>query len=210
MKQSKKKADTTQVNQRSLWGDSLANLSASQGNNKLKTTIDTFGRKCCELSDRLNRLTLWQKTLRDYLLLKTEWRSSLCVNQWRMKGTKYSRLLFLLVPSEPPTVATGSGLLPTPACFNGTRNGRKSSTLEQGGKHAVTLMEMGAKGFLPTPIASDCGEKLTGKESQDSLTKRARNQTGKTFQLNHRFLAEMMGFPPDWTDSAFQSLDENQ
>jgi hypothetical protein len=32
---------------------------------------------------------------------------------------------------------------------------------------------------------------------------------GKTFQLNPRFVAEMMGFPPDWTELPFQSGETN-
>jgi len=62
--------------------------------------------------------------------------------------------------------------------------------------------------FLPTPMASDCGEKVTGLENQDSLVKRTRQMTGKTSQLNPRFVAEMMGFPPNWMELPFQSGDK--
>jgi hypothetical protein len=58
-------------------------------------------------------------------------------------------------------------------------------------------------GLLPTPMASDCGEKVTGLESQDSLVKMTHVMTGKTSQLNPRFVLEMMGFPPDWTELPF-------
>jgi hypothetical protein len=66
-----------------------------------------------------------------------------------------------------------------------------------------------ANAMLPTPMASDCGEKLTGLENQDSLTKRARLETGKTSQLNPRFVAEMMGFPVNWTELPFQNGEQN-
>jgi hypothetical protein len=52
-------------------------------------------------------------------------------------------------------------------------------------------------------------DKITGKENQDSLTKRARQQTGKTSQLSPFFMEEMMGFPKGWTASPFQSGDES-
>lgn len=60
------------------------------------------------------------------------------------------------------------------------------------------------KELLPTPLSSDCGNKITGVENQDSLTKRAREITGKTSLLNHRFVLEMMGFPPNWFDSEYE------
>lgn len=62
-------------------------------------------------------------------------------------------------------------------------------------------------GMLPTPLAEE-SDKITGKENQDSLTKRARFQTGKPSQLSPLFVEEMMGFPKNWTASPFQSGDE--
>jgi hypothetical protein len=58
-------------------------------------------------------------------------------------------------------------------------------------------------------MASDCGEKVTGLENQDSLTKRARLETGKTSQLNPLFVLEMMGFNPDWTLLPFLNGETN-
>jgi hypothetical protein len=63
--------------------------------------------------------------------------------------------------------------------------------------------------LLPTPMAQE-HDKITGKENQDSLTKRARQQTGKTSQLSPLFVEEMMGFPKGWTASPFQSGAESQ
>jgi len=64
-------------------------------------------------------------------------------------------------------------------------------------------------GMLPTPQAQE-GGKITGKENQDSITKRVRQMTGKTSQLNPRFVAEMMGFPENWTELPFLSGEPNQ
>ena len=63
--------------------------------------------------------------------------------------------------------------------------------------------------MLPTPQAQE-GYKITGKENQDSITKRVREMTGQTSQLNPRFVAEMMGFPPNWTELPFQSGEQSQ
>jgi ABC-type Fe3+-citrate transport system substrate-binding protein len=59
--------------------------------------------------------------------------------------------------------------------------------------------------LLPTPTADDNPQKNTGKRNQDGLQKRAYQTTGKTSQLNPRFVAEMMGFPTDWTILPFQN-----
>jgi len=92
-------------------------------------------------------------------------------------------------------------MLPTPrarAVGGNCSNNRKKGNLED------KIAE-----FLPTPQASE-GTKITGKENQDSLTKRARQTTGKTSQLNPRFVAEMMGFPANWTELPFQNGGTNQ
>ena len=66
-------------------------------------------------------------------------------------------------------------------------------------------------GMLPTPMASEGGKMSGGlTENQMSLTKMAREITGKTSQLNPLFVAEMMGFPPNWTVLPFQNGETNQ
>jgi hypothetical protein len=137
------------------------------------------------------------------------------------------------------------GLLPTPTAMdssNATVN-MKSTQVKKGSMHSVTLTRALAMGMLPTPLASDCGEKVTGLENQMSLTKMirqgllptpnsfdlntARSQEtlekakqrhkekgvvlqnslrqmdGQGFQLNPLFVAEMMGFPKNWTALPF-------
>jgi hypothetical protein len=102
------------------------------------------------------------------------------------------------------------GMLPTPKTFNGTPNGKKSSNADQGGSHGVELVELLNKGLLPTPLASEGGKMSGGPtENQMSLSKTARQQTGKTSQLNPRFVMEMMGFPPDWTELPFLNGETN-
>ena len=98
----------------------------------------------------------------------------------------------------------GMGMLPTPAAVD-----YKQTTLCESQRHRSTLPGLMVKTFLPTPMAQE-HDKITGKENQDSLTKRARQQTGKTSQLSPLFVEEMMGFPKGWTASPFQSGDESQ
>jgi hypothetical protein len=102
-----------------------------------------------------------------------------------------------------------AGMIPTPTAMDstGATAKMKSSQVKEGSMHSVTLSRF--VGMMPTPMASDCGEKVTGLENQDSLVKMAREVTGKTSQLNPRFVAEMMGFPPNWTESPFLSGDKN-
>ena len=70
--------------------------------------------------------------------------------------------------------------------------------------------------LLPTPTARD----WKGAASLESLEKRGRipeknslpdffARTGKSFQLNPLFVAEMMGFPPSWTILPFLSEEKN-
>ena len=72
------------------------------------------------------------------------------------------------------------------------------------------LNDLATMGMLPTPMADDSPEKNTGKRKQDGLQKMAYLDTGQTSRLNPLFVAEMMGFPPDWTVLPFQNGQTNQ
>lgn len=93
--------------------------------------------------------------------------------------------------------------LPTPAAADSwdIQQPRKDSTMMSGGKHAVSLMALGHAGLLPIPTARDWkgpqGRAYQGKV--DDLGGIIRFRHGMSGQLNPRFVAEMMGFPPDWT-----------
>ena len=104
-------------------------------------------------------------------------------------------------------VATGfiyqRGLLPTPTAMVGDTYADRSKNAHL--RHTPNIATLAVKGMLPTPMASDCGDKVTGLENQDSLVKIAREATGKTSQLSPQFIMEMMGFPNDWTLLPFLS-----
>jgi hypothetical protein len=77
-----------------------------------------------------------------------------------------------------------------------------------GNTYGETLPDAVAKiGLLPTPTKSDnCArgnqENWDGSDLVSTIHKDL-NQPGTTSQLNHRFVLEMMGFPPDWTELPF-------
>lgn len=104
------------------------------------------------------------------------------------------------------TTMAKAGLLPTPRASMNENRQTKLTPSQMEGKHGLSLAAV-VNTLLPTPMASDCGNKVTGLENQDSLVKRAREMTGVTSQLNPRFVAEMMGFPPDWLELPFQNTE---
>ena len=117
-----------------------------------------------------------------------------------------------------PNLATQVvGLLPTPKTFDCGKqreldeNGENRSQTT-GQKYGIHLTQMARAGMLPTPNAMDWNtarseealakaKEKHGSALQDTLRQRA----GQGSQLNPRFVAEMMGFPPNWTESPFQS-----
>ena len=110
------------------------------------------------------------------------------------------------------------GMLPTPIASE-VHHAERVQKLKETGAETISSRKNGDNrpngimdyldfnGMLPTPCAQE-GGKISGKENQDSLTKRARQETGKTSQLSPLFVEEMMGFPQNWTASPFQSGDE--
>jgi len=73
------------------------------------------GRKLLESWAKSSRPGPSLKTLLESLVLSKAWYSRTCLLRWKAKATKFSRLLFQLVPSTPRTGGIGSGyLLTTP------------------------------------------------------------------------------------------------
>jgi hypothetical protein len=121
------------------------------------------------------------------------------------------------------TLSRFVGMLPTPRASDvegGISNPNQIS--EKNGRFVRTSdktgTEFGAKlrdvaHLLPTPTASDYHARgdQPGWDGSDlvSTMHKITGADGKTSQLNPRFVAEMMGFPPNWTESPFQSGDKN-
>jgi hypothetical protein len=118
------------------------------------------------------------------------------------------------------------GLLPTPTAMDstGATANMKSTQVKEGSMHSVTLARAVNMGLLPTPSAEDNRDR--GKISDPSVQRRIAlgkqvgltcymkeagyQATGTNSQLNPRFVAEMMGFPANWTELPFQSGETNQ
>jgi hypothetical protein len=111
------------------------------------------------------------------------------------------------------------GMLPTPTAMN------RSATVEQtqarqekygGTVRGMYLENFAAMGMLPTPLAQiikhghseKYWDNRIGKRQEDLAMWNAKTN-GKTSQLNPQFVAEMMGFPTDWTELPFLSGDNN-
>lgn len=274
----------------------LANPTPLQENERARMMNAIYGPKCLEQFEKFNHVGLWERTFSELLIGQTGWSSRRCKLIWRLRGTKYKRTYFQLVPStlrteetefglllKTPTVMDGLvtsgkknpisgnsgtlaqeimgnfsptmiklGLLPTPTCaetiqpkepievFGNNRirskqgiegscklvdllqnnllptpranqvNGCNLHSENLANRNKGNLEEVIAKSLLPTPTADDNPAKNTGKRNQDSLQKRAFQQTGKTSQLNPRFVAEMMGFPSDWLELPFLSTETSQ
>jgi hypothetical protein len=116
------------------------------------------------------------------------------------------------------------GMLPTPgACdVEGAPKRPDMITQSPGGNwyrtSDTTGTKFGAKlqdvaQLLPTPTASDYHARgdQPGWDGSDlvSTMHKITEADGKTSQLNPRFVSEMMGFPPNWTELPFQSGDKN-
>jgi hypothetical protein len=111
------------------------------------------------------------------------------------------------------------GLLPTPRAnqVNGCNLNSLKLANRKKGNLEETVANWVVNQMLPTPVAGeyrDTGEKVaTGNFKQMNLTRtiaQGNNQwTGENSQLNPQFVAEMMGFPTDWTILPFQNGETN-
>lgn len=119
------------------------------------------------------------------------------------------------------TCENGS-VLPTPNAREADKYSKKYNPNSQMG---TALTAMAVNGMLPTPAARDYQPSVSpqalkrknGKMRTDALCnlpvmlgEHHSQNGGKTSQLNPLFVAEMMGFPPDWTVLPFQSGGRNR
>ncbi len=193
----------------------LANHIQAQVSDLGKRTSDTSGRICSESFQKLSQPTSWAKTFVDLLIGMGEWSSKKCALTWKVKGTPYNRYYCQLVPLAHRIDATEFGsLLPTPCAFDSTnaRATMKSNQIKEGSMHSMTLPRMLNMGLLPTPTAQIIKHGHSEKYWNNRIGKRQMDLSmwnaetnGKTSQLNPQFVAEMMGFPTNWTELPFLS-----
>jgi hypothetical protein len=106
-----------------------------------------------------------------------------------------------------------NGMLPTPIAGDWKGQRRADGT-------ASMLSGQASLGMLPTPAARDYkganslehlkGENGNKVKHDSQLPKYIKLGTGSNSQLNPRFVAEMMGFPVNWTELPFQSGEPSQ
>jgi hypothetical protein len=105
------------------------------------------------------------------------------------------------------------GLLPTPNAAEAYNGAKTYNPQSQMGR---SLSALAGSNLLPTPTAQDSKHSTTKSQSwekrieQKHLAETVLNpfiqpKGGKTSQLNPQFVAEMMGFPTDWTELPFQN-----
>ncbi len=144
---------------------------SAAGKDSEKKMNAIYGQRCLEQYGKFSRPGLWGKTFAALLIGMEGWYSTRCKLTWSLRATKSSRFYFQLVPLTHPTEGTEFGLLPTPAAQN-HKGASSTEALEKRGR------------------LKDKGDNLVDHFAQ----------SGKSAQLNPRFLEEMMGFPDMWTD----------
>lgn len=78
----------------------------------------------------------------------------------------------------------------------------------------MNINDMAKSGLLPTPIksywkAGTPKDRNDGKTRNSQLNHLIAHHAGKTSHLNPRFAAEMMGFPPNYLELPFLSIEQN-
>ena len=119
-----------------------------------------------------------------------------------------------------PNLATQvMGLLPTPKATEIEENYedwklrmQNSGNPKNVGKTTCNLGTMAVSGLLPTPKTQDSRHALKdrGKSNLGEEVSQWGQDNGIGSQLNPQFVAEMMGFPPNWLELPFQNTETNQ
>jgi hypothetical protein len=210
--------------------DFLASPSVSLEKGWEKKMIAIFGQSSSEQSKKSDHAMSWGKMFVDSLVGRRDWSSKRCSLIWKAKDTKSKRFYYQLSASMPHTKGTESTLLlKTPAAMDAYSE--NLSKKEQRFGNSGTLAQEVATGFifkrgiLPTPNAQDwntatrpetyIARSQRHKENNVNLQMTLRQMTmfipnkvdhprlGAGSQLNPHFVAEMMGFPLNWTDLPF-------
>ena len=176
----------------------------SPENDSAKRMSAICGPRCLESFAKFNRPGLWAKMFSALLIGRTDWYSTRCRLTWKLRGTKYNRMYFQLVPQTLRTDVTEFGLLPTPTASDSMELPSKLQT----GK--IVVGKSGAISFIRNKDGMSFGASMREVVKALPMKNQIMNEmhsgeTGTTSQLNPRFVLEMMGFPPDWTELPFRN-----
>ena len=194
--------------------DTLANLSPSQVEKKVRKIQDTSGQKCLDLSKNSDRLGLLEKMLVDTLnSVSTPYSRT-----WKVKTTPQGRLVFQLLASVPNTKEKESGLWRTPDAYSGGSNLNKikealaEGHLKRKSGHTIQIRladQVREPRLWPTPAAHegrlgyqrrDTGKKGTQKSLTTIVIDTEGGREKTTGQLNPTWVEWLMGYPTGWTD----------
>lgn len=205
----------------SLPEDSLVNHTHRQGNKREKQITATSGRRCLEQLDKFSQVGSLAKTFLAFLIGKGEWYSTKSKLIWKVQGLSYCHLVYCrLVAKTLRTAGKDFGLWPTVILLPTPKSTEIDETLEQWEKRRQNpkakmmgpSLTVVAK-MLPTPMKDDYkGRQKTENWVGNDLCSVLQpiNNNGKISQLNPRFVAEMMGYPPNWLELPFQNIEQNQ
>ena len=194
--------------------DTLANLSPSQVEKKVKKIRDTSGQSILDLSKNSDRLGLLEKMLVDTLnSVSTPYSRT-----WKVKTTPQGRLVFQLLASVPNTKEKESGLWRTPDAYSGGSNLNKikealaEGHLKRKSGHTIQIRladQVREPRLWPTPAAHearlgyqrrDTGKKGTQKSLSTIVIDTEGGREKTTGQLNPTWVEWLMGYPTGWTD----------
>ena len=198
----------------SLQEDTLANLSPSQVEKKVKKIQDTSGQSILDLSKNVGQLGLLEKMLVDTLnSVSTPYSRT-----WKVKTTPQGRLVFQLLASVPNTKEKESGLWRTPDAYSGGSNLNKikealaEGHLKRKSGHTIQIRladQVREPRLWPTPAAHearlgyqrrDTGKKGTQKSLSTIVIDTEGGREKTTGQLNPTWVEWLMGYPTGWTD----------
>ena len=194
--------------------DTLANLSPSQVEKKVRKIQDTSGQKCLDLSKNSDQLGLLEKMLVDTLnSVSTPYSRT-----WKVKTTPQGRLVFQLLASVPNTKEKESGLWRTPDAYSGGSNLNKikealaEGHLKRKSGHTIQIRladQVREPRLWPTPAAHearlgyqrrDTGKKGTQKSLSTIVIDTEGGREKTTGQLNPTWVEWLMGYQTGWTD----------
>lgn len=186
----------------------------TQVNARARMMLDSSGRKCLELSERLNLPSL----LLRMLMASSAWCSTKCSLRWKQKAISRKRLLFQLVPSMHHIGGIGSGWLPTPTAMmsNTTPAKFRARQIRLKAKHkgrtgngcGPSLAQYVR--MYPTPTARDFRHsgsrdgyhRRKGKHVQALNEEICWGENGVQHggTLNPQWVEWLMGYPIGWTE----------
>ena len=181
----------------SLQPASLANLPLLPGSERAQKMTVGSGRKLLGFYLNLKQNAPSLKTLSEYLLLKKDWYSRICFLKWKVRGTKYNRILYQLQQLEPSIEGTESGLLPTPSASEDGRTSKEGWTwnkthwLDETGKKIQTHLKHTVQ-MLGTPKAT---QSLRSKNFREGIG----DYSGQKLQLMPAFEEWMFHLPMGYT-----------